>query len=79
MLVGGVWGLYPNLLPATTGAANSITVDRALSGAHTLRVGLIWWSLGMALAVAYIVFVYSHFRDKAELASHEHPGVISAE
>lgn len=79
MLVGGVWGLYPNLLPATTGAANSITVDRALSGAHTLRVGLIWWSLGMALAVAYIVFVYSHFRGKAEVAAREHPGVISTE
>ena len=64
MLAGGVWGLYPDLLPATTGAANSITINRAISGPYTLSVGLIWWSLGMALAVAYIVFVYTRFRGK---------------
>jgi len=70
MLAGACWGLYPTLLPATTGAANDITLDRALSGPHTLAVGLVWWSFGMALAVCYVVFVYSRFRGKSEVG-HE--------
>ncbi len=66
MLAGACWGLYPTLLPATTGAANDITLSRALSGPHTLAVGLVWWSFGMALAAAYVVFVYTRFRGKVD-------------
>jgi cytochrome d ubiquinol oxidase subunit II len=72
MLAGACWGLYPTLLPATTGAANDITLDHALSGPHTLAVGLIWWSFGMALAVAYVVFVYSRFRGKVDAHASGH-------
>ncbi len=67
MLAGACWGLYPTLLPATTGAANDITLSRALSSPHTLAVGLVWWSFGMALALAYVVFVYSRFRGKVDV------------
>ena len=66
MLAGACWALYPTLLPATTGTANDITLDRALSGPHTLSVGLAWWIFGMALAVTYVVFVYSRFKGKVE-------------
>jgi cytochrome d ubiquinol oxidase subunit II len=66
MLAGACWGLYPTLLPATTGADRDITLSRALSGPHTLAVGLVWWAFGMALAVSYVVFVYSKFRGKVE-------------
>jgi cytochrome d ubiquinol oxidase subunit II len=51
MLAGACWGLYPTLLPATTGDDRSITLAGALSGPHTLAVGLAWWLFGMALAV----------------------------
>jgi cytochrome d ubiquinol oxidase subunit II len=64
MLAGACWGVYPSLLPATTGADRDITLTRALSGPHTLSVGLAWWSFGMTLAVAYVVFVYSRFKGK---------------
>jgi cytochrome d ubiquinol oxidase subunit II len=67
MLAGACWSLYPTLLPATTGSANDITLSRALSGPHTLAVGLVWWSFGMALAVCYIVFVYSRFHGKVSV------------
>ena len=67
MMVGACLAVYPTLLPATSGAENDITIDRALSGAHALHVGLVWWVIGMALAVSYIVFVYSHFRGKVDL------------
>ncbi|MGA9063081.1 MAG: cytochrome d ubiquinol oxidase subunit II [Terracidiphilus sp.] len=72
MLAGACWGVYPVLLPATTGAANDITLDRALSGPHTLAVGLVWWLFGMALAVGYIVFVYSRFKGKVDAAAQRH-------
>ncbi len=72
MLAGACWGLYPVLLPATTGPANDITLTRALSGPHTLAVGLAWWVFGMALAVTYVVFVYTRFRGKADATAGGH-------
>jgi cytochrome d ubiquinol oxidase subunit II len=72
MLAGACWGLYPTLLPATTGSDRDITLLRAISGHHTLAVGLVWWGFGMALAIAYIVFVYSKFRGKVDLGTGAH-------
>jgi len=72
MLAGACWGVYPVLLPATTGPANNITLSRALSGPHTLSVGLVWWSFGMALAVTYVVFVYSRFKGKVSVGIEGH-------
>jgi cytochrome bd ubiquinol oxidase subunit II len=74
MLVGAALGLYPRLLPASTDPTYDITTVKALSGPHTLHVGLIWWSFGMALAVGYFVFVYRMFRGKVILGSggYEH-------
>jgi cytochrome d ubiquinol oxidase subunit II len=70
MLAGACWGVYPTLLPATTGADHDITLTRAISGPHTLSVGLAWWSFGMILAVGYTVFVYSRFKGKVDAGAH---------
>ena len=59
MLAGACWGVYPVLLPATTGTASDVTLARALSGPHTL-------------AVTYVVFVYSRFKGKADAAAQSH-------
>lgn len=67
MLVGAATALYPRLLPATTGLQYDITIDRALAGPHALHVGLIWWSIGMLLALMYFVIVYRMFRGKVSL------------
>ncbi|MGA3046588.1 MAG: cytochrome d ubiquinol oxidase subunit II [Terracidiphilus sp.] len=72
MLAGACWGLYPTLLPATTGADRDITLVKAISGPHTLAVGLAWWGFGMLLAVGYVVFVYSKFRGKVDLHAEGH-------
>jgi cytochrome d ubiquinol oxidase subunit II len=72
MLAGACWGLYPTLLPATGNSGLDITLDRAISGPHTLAVGLAWWIFGMVLAVAYVVFVYSRFRGKADVKTGAH-------
>jgi cytochrome d ubiquinol oxidase subunit II len=72
MLSGACWGLYPTLLPATSNAGLDITMERAISGPHTLAVGLAWWIFGMALAVGYVIFVYSQFKGKADLGAGGH-------
>ena len=70
MLAGACWGLYPTLLPSTTSSSLDITLDRAISGPHTLAVGLAWWLFGMSLAVVYVWFVYSRFKGKVGFHSH---------
>jgi cytochrome d ubiquinol oxidase subunit II len=72
MLAGACWGLYPTLLPATANSGPDITLERALSGPHTLAVGLAWWLFGMTLAVGYVVFVYSRFKGKVDVAEGGH-------
>lgn len=64
MLVGAAAGLYPVLLPSVGTAGRDITIERALAGPHTVRVGLVWWTFGIALAVIYTVTVYWMFRGK---------------
>ncbi len=64
MMLGAAVAVYPNLLLSTTDPSLNITVFNAHSGEHALRVGLIWWSFGMLMAVGYFVFVYRMFRGK---------------
>jgi cytochrome d ubiquinol oxidase subunit II len=66
MLVGAAISLYPRLLPSTA-PGYDITVEKALSGPHTLQVGLIWWFFGMLLALTYFIIVYRMFRGKVSL------------
>jgi len=67
MLVGAVFALYPNVLPASTGAQYSLTIYNAAAGSHGLGVGFVWWTLGMILAAGYFVFIYRMFRGKVKL------------
>src|SRR5262249_8367657 len=66
MLVGAAAAVYPNLLTSTTDPALNITVYNAAAGPYSLSVGLIFWGLGMTLAIAYFVFVYRMFRGKVD-------------
>jgi cytochrome bd ubiquinol oxidase subunit II len=69
MLVGAAVALYPRLLPSSNDSANDITIQKAISGPHTLHVGLMWWGFGMCLATMYFVVVYRMFRGKVPLES----------
>lgn len=69
MLVGAAVALYPRLLPSSNDSANDITIQKAISGPHTLQVGLIWWGFGMCLAIMYFVVVYRMFRGKVSVDS----------
>jgi cytochrome d ubiquinol oxidase subunit II len=74
MLVGAAISLYPRLLPSSDYLGHDITVQNALSAPYALRVGLIWWSIGMVLAIIYFVVIYRMFRGKVTLdgGGYEH-------
>jgi cytochrome d ubiquinol oxidase subunit II len=70
MLAGAAFALYPTLLPASNGAANSLTIYNAAAGPDSLSAGLWWWSVGMAVALAYFVLVYRMFAGKVREMGH---------
>jgi cytochrome bd ubiquinol oxidase subunit II len=72
MLVGAAAGLYPRLLPSSNDPKMDITIAKALSGPHALQVGLIWWVLGMMLALLYFGIVYRMFRGKVSASSADY-------
>jgi len=61
MLTSVVFGVYPYVLPASTNPAFALTIQNASTGAYGLKIGLIWWLIGMALATAYFTFAYRRF------------------
>ena len=72
LLGGAAFALYPTLLPATTGAQNSLTVWNSAAGPRSLAVGLYWWIPGMLIAIAYFVLVYRTFGGSVPEANPEH-------
>jgi cytochrome d ubiquinol oxidase subunit II len=71
MLVGAAFGLYPNVLPASTGSQYNLTIYNTATSRYGMSVGLVWWSVGMVLAVGYFVFVYRMFRGNVKLEAGE--------
>jgi cytochrome d ubiquinol oxidase subunit II len=67
MLTSAAFGVYPLLLPASTGPALSLTIHNAAATNYGLRIGLAWWIPGMLLATTYAVFTYRRFSGKLEL------------
>jgi cytochrome d ubiquinol oxidase subunit II len=63
MLGGAVYGLYPNVLPALD-PAYSLTIHNAKAGTYGLSVGLIWWTIGIIIALAYFTFLFRTFKGK---------------
>jgi cytochrome bd ubiquinol oxidase subunit II len=66
MLTSTVFGVYPKVLPAVD-EANSLTVQNASASTYGMTVGLVWWSIGMVLAVVYFTIIYRLFRGKVRL------------
>jgi cytochrome bd ubiquinol oxidase subunit II len=71
MLTSVTFALYPNVLPADSNPAYSLTVQNAKAADYGLEVGLVWWVIGISLAVAYTVFAYRSFAGKVTISSDE--------
>ena len=72
MLTSVVFGVYPMVLPSRDGV-HSLTVAGAAAHPYGLKIGLVWWSLGMLLAAGYFTMLYRSFAGKSlegELGGH---------
>ncbi len=66
-ITGAAFALYPVVLPSSGDPAYSLTVYNSKAGSYSMNVGLVWWLLGITLAVLYFVMVYRLFRGKVVL------------
>ena len=70
MLTSAAFTLYPAVLPAVD-PTHTLTVSNASAPTYGLVVGLIWWVIGMVLAVVYFVLIYRLFWGKVQLTEGE--------
>ena len=68
MLTSVVFGVYPMVLPARN-AAHALTITNAKAGDYGLKIGLIWWVIGIALATGYFIYAYRTFAGKVSSTS----------
>ena len=71
MLASTAFGLYPNVLPASTDASYSLTVYNTPAHEYGLGVGIVWWTIGIMLASGYFIYIYRSFRGKVRLHPEE--------
>lgn len=70
MLASAAFGLYPMVLPAVN-PAYSLTIQNASGSQYGQTVGLVWWIIGMILAIIYFVLTYRLFRGKVHVTDAE--------
>jgi cytochrome d ubiquinol oxidase subunit II len=73
MLGGAAVAAWPMVLPARD-PRYSLTVYNTVTGSHGMSVAIVWWTIGIILAIAYFVFVYKMFRGKVVLEGEGHYG-----
>ncbi len=66
MLTSVVFGVYPYVLPSSSGPEFALTIENAKAADHGLRVGLVWWIIGMAMVSGYFLFAYRNFAGKVK-------------
>jgi cytochrome d ubiquinol oxidase subunit II len=63
-LGSAAWGLFPQLLIATTHPTHSLTIYNAAATPYGLQVGLLWFLPGFALALTYTIIAHRAFWGK---------------
>ncbi len=63
------FAMYPVVLPSSGDPSESLTAFNAAVSEYGLRIGLWWWIPGMALIIAYFIYLYYTFRGRIGAAS----------
>jgi cytochrome d ubiquinol oxidase subunit II len=69
LLASVAFGLYPNLLTATTDPAYSLTVGNAAAAPQALRIAMLWFAVAIVLVIAYTLYSFLSFRGKVTSSS----------
>ena len=67
MLASTAFGLFPNVLPASTDPKYNLTVYNTSAPGYGLSVGIVWWVIGIILALGYFTYLFYSFRGKVKL------------
>ncbi len=67
MLASTAFGLFPNVLPASTDPKYNLTVYNTAAPRYGLGVGIVWWAVGIVLALGYFTYLFYSFRGKVKL------------
>ena len=65
-------GSYPVWLRSTLDPADSLTAANSAAASYGLKVALVWWTVGMALAGAYYAFLFRSTRGKVDVHTEGH-------
>jgi cytochrome d ubiquinol oxidase subunit II len=66
LLATAAFGLFPWVLPSTLDPRLSLTIGEAKAADESLRIGAIWWPIGVGLAVAYTSYVHWRFSGRVD-------------
>ena len=66
LTTGGV-AIFPVMLHSTLAPGNSLTAYSVAANRSSLRFAAIWWPMGLALAVAYFVFISRQYAGKVSV------------
>ncbi|HEX9657226.1 MAG TPA: cytochrome d ubiquinol oxidase subunit II [Bacteroidota bacterium] len=67
MLASTAFGLFPYVLPASTDPKYGLTVYNTAAPEYGLGVGIVWWSIGIVIALGYFTYLFYSFRGKVRL------------
>jgi len=67
LLTTGAVAIYPVMLHSTLAPENSLTAYSVAANPSALRFASIWWPMGLALAVAYFVFISRQYAGKVSV------------
>jgi len=71
MLTSVVFGVYPLVLPARDGV-HDLTIANTKAGEYGLKIGLIWWVIGILFATGYFIYLYRSFAGKVTVHPDTH-------
>ncbi len=65
LVASAAFGLYPWLLPSSIDPRYALSIAEASAAEPSLRIGAVWWPIGIGLALAYTGYVHWRFWGRA--------------